>query len=194
MTETSKQSNTQEDTTVEPCFVVPPEIYTNLQKQFDSGCDIVMANTPGGETPLLRDKDKKIRTIAGTQVLPMNVTEFMSRPPVNRLEANVQSEIRKNNGTPPARIFDRDEKTGEITGAFGTDVSRLLKKPKGKTSVCLKCKKQANKKCSRCGCAAYCSSECQNADWPQHKLMCKDIQIARAVIDKMSSPEEPIEK
>ena len=36
------------------------------------------------------------------------------------------------------------------------------------------CTKPANSMCQRCKSSAYCSRECQAADWPQHKAQCKE--------------------
>ena len=37
---------------------------------------------------------------------------------------------------------------------------------------CRTCGKPASKVCSRCQTTRYCSVECQNKDWPEHKLDC----------------------
>ena len=34
------------------------------------------------------------------------------------------------------------------------------------------------KRCTACKAVSYCSRECQSADWPQHKLKCKQMQQA----------------
>ncbi len=36
------------------------------------------------------------------------------------------------------------------------------------------CAKPASSMCQRCKASAYCSRECQAADWPQHKALCKE--------------------
>jgi MYND finger len=38
---------------------------------------------------------------------------------------------------------------------------------------CVYCGNQMSKLDTRCGSVYYCSSECQKADWPTHKLLCK---------------------
>ncbi|KAI1840214.1 hypothetical protein JX266_013581 [Neoarthrinium moseri] len=40
-------------------------------------------------------------------------------------------------------------------------------------NLCVMCDKPGQKKCGKCNQAAYCSRECQVADWPQHKALCK---------------------
>ena len=39
--------------------------------------------------------------------------------------------------------------------------------------VCALCQRQANKTCSRCGIATYCSRDCQTTHWKVHKKTCK---------------------
>ena len=36
------------------------------------------------------------------------------------------------------------------------------------------CAKPASSMCQRCKASAYCSRECQAADWPQHKALCRE--------------------
>jgi hypothetical protein len=35
--------------------------------------------------------------------------------------------------------------------------------------ICDVCEKDANHTCGQCGQVAYCSVECQSADWPEHR-------------------------
>jgi hypothetical protein len=35
-------------------------------------------------------------------------------------------------------------------------------------------------RCSRCRIVQYCSRDCQDADWPRHKLFCNDNRAAAA--------------
>jgi MYND finger len=50
----------------------------------------------------------------------------------------------------------------------------------GHPPVCFHCRKAPTqgelKKCSRCKKVEYCSTECQKADWPEHKKTCKPLQ------------------
>jgi len=39
---------------------------------------------------------------------------------------------------------------------------------------CLRCKRAARKICAGCHFAHYCSPECQSADYPRHRLLCKE--------------------
>lgn len=41
-----------------------------------------------------------------------------------------------------------------------------------KFTRCLNCENIANKRCSRCYVAKYCSLECQKSDWKKHKKIC----------------------
>ncbi|KAH4608983.1 MYND-type zinc finger protein samB [Parastagonospora nodorum] len=45
-------------------------------------------------------------------------------------------------------------------------------------STCAVCEKPASDKCARCRASAYCSKECQAADWKTHKTACADLQLA----------------
>lgn len=38
--------------------------------------------------------------------------------------------------------------------------------------VCANCGKFTSKKCGKCGCAKYCDSVCQKANWSVHKPLC----------------------
>ena len=40
------------------------------------------------------------------------------------------------------------------------------------TSTCTICDSTPTKSCARCHSARYCSPECQQSDWPSHKLLC----------------------
>lgn len=40
---------------------------------------------------------------------------------------------------------------------------------------CYVCGKEGKKLCGQCCVARYCSRECQKADWPKHKIQCKDL-------------------
>ncbi|KAM0417189.1 hypothetical protein ACHAPT_012826 [Fusarium lateritium] len=45
--------------------------------------------------------------------------------------------------------------------------------------VCVMCNaKTGARRCARCESTQYCSVECQRADWPMHKLVCKQFQTA----------------
>jgi len=54
-----------------------------------------------------------------------------------------------------------------------------VKKCQERGAECFRCKKMTNretlKACSRCKYAQYCSKECQVADWPSHKAICKQM-------------------
>ncbi|KAK0105268.1 hypothetical protein ONS95_004346 [Cadophora gregata] len=40
---------------------------------------------------------------------------------------------------------------------------------------CIICNNAANKRCSNCKSAAYCSTRCQGIDYPLHKLLCSEM-------------------
>lgn len=54
-----------------------------------------------------------------------------------------------------------------------------------KISLCAVCANANNlKHCSRCNAIAYCSTNCQQTDWPKHKHECADLKIAAKAIKK----------
>lgn len=42
--------------------------------------------------------------------------------------------------------------------------------------ICPRCTEAATKICGGCKNISYCSLECQQADWPSHKCLCKNFQ------------------
>ena len=44
--------------------------------------------------------------------------------------------------------------------------------PKGTNRTCTVCSKRTAKKCGACRMVTYCSKDCVQADWPNHKLVC----------------------
>ncbi|KAI0156770.1 hypothetical protein GGR57DRAFT_501158 [Xylariaceae sp. FL1272] len=52
-------------------------------------------------------------------------------------------------------------------------------------SPCSVCGKPAEKKCSRCREAVYCSHDCQKNDWKTHKKVCARIANANTHLDAM---------
>lgn len=47
------------------------------------------------------------------------------------------------------------------------------------TSTCIKCKMSAKNKCSRCQKVMYCSKECQQGHWKEHKIWCVEVEQAK---------------
>ncbi|KAI5847021.1 hypothetical protein DFP73DRAFT_543806 [Morchella snyderi] len=45
------------------------------------------------------------------------------------------------------------------------------------------CDSKTSQRCKSCSCSAYCSKDCQKADWPVHKILCAEFQ-------KFSTPPE----
>jgi len=68
----------------------------------------------------------------------------------------------------------------ECVRYFNTKQKRILRHQRIKYSkTCLHCDTISKnmKKCSRCKCVYYCSSECQLADWKKHKKICKHFDL-----------------
>lgn len=76
----------------------------------------------------------------------------------------------------------------EIATERGRETTQSRKKKEYK--ICAQCKVELVKnplQCSRCKMISYCSKECQVANWPKHKLKCKDLASA-AVGIKLDPP------
>lgn len=74
---------------------------------------------------------------------------------------------------------------GEVRNGFPNGYEDFLTK-----EGCVICGTPSKKKCSKCG-TKYCCREHQMADWPKHKLVCKQRQeenkkYARVVQDKLN--------
>jgi hypothetical protein len=54
--------------------------------------------------------------------------------------------------------------------------------------LCVGCEEACKRVCGGCKHASYCSRECQVADWPVHKKLCKDF-AGHGADDKRPSPE-----
>ena len=55
------------------------------------------------------------------------------------------------------------------------EVKQLLQRGHLHTKTCANCHQPGLLKCSRCKCQFYCSSDCQRANFDQHKKNCKAI-------------------
>ena len=49
----------------------------------------------------------------------------------------------------------------------------------------------ASKTCGRCMAQAYCSTECQRADWKRHKASCQSVEDLEASADAAKAAEDP---
>jgi hypothetical protein len=56
-------------------------------------------------------------------------------------------------------------------------ISMLVKKR------CFCCNKPTALRCRACGCACFCSKECQKSAWKQHKKLCKAVGVSKPVVD-----------
>ena len=52
--------------------------------------------------------------------------------------------------------------------------------------LCLLCRKEGSLRCGGCKEVRYCSKDCQQIDWPSHKLLCKSV--AEFAAEKRPSP------
>ena len=74
------------------------------------------------------------------------------------------------------------------------DVAKELNKSSSR-AICEHCKcieKEANcfQRCARCNLAAYCSRDCQKADWKEHKTKCKEI----AAVTERLEADRPMQR
>ena len=68
---------------------------------------------------------------------------------------------------------ERNKKMYEAMETQGTKLSKL--KSKNENNACQACKKKGSlNRCSKCYITRYCSSSCQQSDWPNHKKACKE--------------------
>jgi len=71
-----------------------------------------------------------------------------------------------------------------------TDGPRLEGVPTGK--FCANCGRgNASKTCGRCMTQAYCSTECQRADWKRHKASCQSVEGLEAFADAAKAAADP---
>ncbi len=71
-----------------------------------------------------------------------------------------------------------------------TDGPRLEGVPTGK--FCANCGRgNASKTCGRCMAQAYCSTECQRADWKRHKASCQSVEGLEASADAPEVEKDP---
>eukprot|EP00961_Rhodomonas_salina_P289727 3914677-Rhodomonas_salina.1 len=93
-------------------------------------------------------------------------------------------------GTDPREIFAREvmqsaaQEDGAVREAVQTAMEEGVNKCRGN---CAKCGVRADGSvtvsfCSGCRSVAYCSKECQKADWKAHKAACRQIRQAKEQI------------
>jgi hypothetical protein len=59
---------------------------------------------------------------------------------------------------------------------FTTTMDSKPKENNRPNTTCPRCTDAATKICGSCKAISYCSPECQQADWPSHKLLCKSFR------------------
>jgi len=59
---------------------------------------------------------------------------------------------------------------------------------------CETCKSPANKRCSECFLAWYCSGVCQKEDWPNHKVVCKARKLEYIQVDDILNSWSGLQK
>lgn len=69
-------------------------------------------------------------------------------------------------------------------------MKQLLQRGNLHTKTCANCHQPGLLKCSRCKCQFYCSSDCQRANFDQHKKNCKAIGKARKKIETLCNSSE----
>ena len=75
-----------------------------------------------------------------------------------------------------------DGSIGDANSSQAFVVAESREQLKVKAYCCANCGKESHalKHCSTCKGVSYCGAECQKADWPKHKLVCKQLAAARA--------------
>ena len=67
------------------------------------------------------------------------------------------------------------ERAKKMEKAMETQGTKLSKLKEESENICQACQKKGKvNRCSKCYVARYCSSSCQQEDWPNHKAACKE--------------------
>lgn len=66
-----------------------------------------------------------------------------------------------------------------------------IRKSQDRGSQCFQCEETVNRKvlmtCARCKFAIYCSRDCQIADWPSHKHLCRELSSFHKHVKKIDN-------
>ena len=84
----------------------------------------------------------------------------------------------KNVANDEIHLFPETVESGELRTKFRRTVIR----DSPVSTYCAKCGTKAAKKCSGCKIARYCSTTCQQSDWKEHKLLCRNVYDRVALI------------
>ena len=74
---------------------------------------------------------------------------------------------------------------------FPEEIKQLLQRDDICIKTCANCHKTGLRRCARCRCQFYCSSECQKAHFDRHKKNCKQIGKIRKKIASMVDETTP---
>jgi len=67
-------------------------------------------------------------------------------------------------------------------------VSEVNVTPLSQQFQCSNCGQPSVSSCSRCSAIRYCGKECQEAQWPSHKSICKEIKTQKNKTDQEADP------
>ncbi|KAL1870300.1 hypothetical protein VTK73DRAFT_2675 [Phialemonium thermophilum] len=81
-------------------------------------------------------------------------------------------------------IQDGDDSSSALATLYAGPVKHM---DPSVATLCIICDKASSNICRVCGCAYYCSVDCQQSDWPVHRVFCS--QLAAFTSEKRPSPE-----
>lgn len=172
----SQEEELQRTKSVLLAFAIPAE---NIRVIISNDLDNTLIVDKQGQVFRACEFNKNFYTVKGTEILTRTravpVTELPKRKEIASYYAD---ETRKRMGQA------YKEEIAASNGVFNINTLRkpylhAAEAPQGwpcyKQKICsiTNCHRLAESLCSRCKKASYCSRECQTADWPNHKLGCK---------------------
>ena len=116
----------------------------------------------------------------GSEVL---LEGLVNKPQLNGRFGEIVSVL--SNGRFGVRLW---ESTGSLTEPpLSISHTKLVHRLGSKLNICTGCRNSFGSsclmKCRNCRRAEYCSKECQTANWPEHKKICKVLRISRTEKD-----------
>ena len=87
---------------------------------------------------------------------------------LEKCKADAEAEIE-------AAVVANLRRLGNVGCELRTKFRRTVIRASPVSTCCAKCGMPAIKKCSGCKIARYCSPQCQQSDWKEHKPLCRNV-------------------